>query len=101
MADVITWLIERADPANPGCVLPNSFLGVVGSFDGFYGSGTLRWVDKARDALQFARRKDAAMFIGAIALLQDSMLHGETMPGLRSGDVRAIPTEHSWQSMPS
>jgi hypothetical protein len=90
------WLIERADPKSPGCVLPNSFLGVAGSYDGVYGSGELRWLDNARDALRFARQQDAAMFIGAIASLQENLPHRKTIPGLCSGSPRAIPTEHSW-----
>lgn len=94
----IAWLIERADPKNPGCVLPNSFLGVIGSFDGFYGSGALGWVERAESALRFARLMDAAMFIGAMALIQDALPHRETLPGLRDGEPRALPVEHVWGS---
>jgi hypothetical protein len=99
MADVTTWLIERADPVNPGSVMPNSFLGIIGRFDGVRGTGTFQWVDNTQDALQFVRQKDAAMFIGAVMILQDLILHGSTLPGLRSGDPVAITIEHSWQSM--
>lgn len=96
MADEIAWLIEQADPHNPGCVLPNRFLGVRGSFDGFYGSGTLGWLENAADALRFARLKDAAMFIGAMTLIQDGLPHRDTLIGLRDGEPRAIPVEHIW-----
>jgi hypothetical protein len=90
------WLVERADPRNPGCVLPNSFLGVRGCFDGFYGRGTLYWASSAKDALRFARLEDAAMFIGAMAVLMGGLPHRETLPGLCS-EPRAIPIEHSWE----
>jgi hypothetical protein len=90
------WLIERADPLRPNAVLANSFLGVVGSYDGYYGSGSLQWMMSAHEALCFCRQKDAAMFIGAVALLQDKLPHCHTLEGLRSGDLRAIPVEHSW-----
>ena len=92
MVDESAWLIERADPRNPGAVLSNSFLGIQGSF-----GGTLRWMDNAHDALRFARKKDAAMFIGAIAKIMDDLPHCDTLEGLRSsGGPHAIPTEHSW-----
>jgi hypothetical protein len=91
------WLIERADPQHPGAVLPESFLGVAGSYDGYYSSGELKWVSRADDALRFARQKDAAMFIGAIAQIMDDLPHRHTLVGLRSGaGPRAIPVEHVW-----
>ncbi len=97
MADRTAWLIERGDPNHPGAVLPGSFLGIVGSFDGFYGGGEFRWLPNANDGLQFARLKDAAMFIGAIASIQDNLPHRDTIAGLRSGSgPRAIPIEHKW-----
>ena len=62
MSDEMAWLIERADPNNPGCVLPDSFLGIQGSYDGVYGGGRFTWLPNASDAIRFARHKDAAMF---------------------------------------
>lgn len=96
MADETAWLIERADPRNPGCVMAGSFLGVQGSYDGLNGSGRLEWMDSARDAIRFARQQDAAMFIGMMVQLADNQRHGETLPGLRSGDPRALAVEHMW-----
>lgn len=94
--DQIAYLIERADPQNPGCVMPASFLGVSGSYDGLHGVGTLTWLSSANDALRFARRKDAAMFVGMMELIFDRLPHSETLPGLRSGDTRAVVVEHAW-----
>lgn len=94
------WLIERADPAHPGNVLRDSFLGIAGSYDGMYGSGRLQWLTNANDALRFARQKDAAMFVGMIGMLQEDMIFRDTLPGLRSGEPRAIVVEHSWSMAP-
>jgi hypothetical protein len=96
MADETAWLIERADPANPGQPLPHSFLGVQGSYDGVYGSGELRWLTNANDALRFARQKDGAMFVGMIAWLQENMLLRDTTPGLCGEGPRALVIEHLW-----
>lgn len=96
MSDEIAWLIERADPQHPGCVLPNNFLGVAGSYDGQYGSGRLQWLSNANDALRFARHKDAAMFVGMIALLQEDMLLRDTIKGLCGEGPRALVIEHIW-----
>jgi hypothetical protein len=90
------WLIERADPAHPNHSLLGQFLGVVGSYDGHYGSGTLQWVPDANNALRFARHKDAAMFVGMMAVLQENMLLRDTIKGLRDGEPRALVIEHSW-----
>ncbi len=96
MTDTTAWLIERADPNNPGCVLSNSFLGIAGHYDGAYGSGRLQWLTSANDAIRFARHKDAAMFVGMIALMQEDMQLRDTIKGLRDGEPRAIVTEHKW-----
>jgi hypothetical protein len=96
VADESAWLIERADPQYPGCVLAGNFLGVQGSYDGQYGSGKLCWLPRADDALRFSRQKDAAMFIGAMSALMDYLPHGDTIPGLRSGEPRAIAVPHAW-----
>ena len=96
MTDQTAWLIERADPRNPGCVLPNSFLGVVGSFDGVRGLGHLEWLMNASDALRFARKRDAAMFVGMMEGIFDKLPHAQTLPGLRDGDAKAIVVEHIW-----
>jgi hypothetical protein len=99
MADEICWLIERADPKYPGHVMPNSFLGVRGSYDGLYGSGEFDWVENAGDAIRFSRQKDAAMVVGALASIQEGLPHRETIRGLCSGDgPRAIVVEHVWTS---
>lgn len=94
--DETAWLIERPDPQHPGCVLPNSFLGIRGTYDGLYGGREFFWAPSAHEAIRFARQRDAAMFIGAIAVLMDGLPHRETVAGLRSGELRAIPTEHIW-----
>ena len=96
MAEETAWLIERADPQYPGQPLPNSFLGIAGSYDGHYGSGRLQWLTNANDALRFARQQDAAMFVGMIALLQEGMLLRDTVKGLRDGEPRALVIEHMW-----
>lgn len=96
MSDEMAWLIERADPNNPGCVLPDSFLGIQGSYDGVYGGGRFTWLPNASDAIRFARHKDAAMFVGAMALLQKDMILRDTIRGLRDGEPRAIVVEHRW-----
>lgn len=98
MSDETAWLIERADPSSPNHVLPNSFLGISGSYDGLYGSGRLQWLTRAEDALRFSRQKDAAMFVGMMGMLQEDMIFRDTMDGLRSGGPRAIPVEHRWSS---
>lgn len=100
MADETGWLIERADPKNPGCVLPDSFLGVCGNYDGRSGSGVFQWMTSANDALRFSRRKDAALVAGAIAMMQDGIVYGSTITGLRSGDPRPIIVEHIWSDPP-
>ncbi len=96
MAEEIAWLIERADPNNPGCVMPDSFLGIQGRFDGHNGSGVLMWMSGAHNGLRFARKQDAAMFIGMMTTLMDEKPHRESLIGLRSGDPAAVPVEHSW-----
>ena len=96
MADEIGWLIEQADPLHPGNILPHSFLGVAGSYDGHYGNGRLQWMTNASDALRFARHKDAAMFVGMMMLLQEHMLLRYTIKGLRDGEARALVAEHLW-----
>lgn len=96
MSRETAWLIERADPDHPGHVLPNSFLGVAGHYDGSEAVGMFMWMSDAENAVRFTRREDAAKMIGAIMGLMNSLPHGYTMMGLRSGDVRALPVEHAW-----
>ena len=96
MADETAWLIERADPKAPECVMLDSFLGILGSYNGYKGGGMLTWLPNASDALRFARHKDAAMFIGMMEQLHDGMPHGWTLPGLRNGDPKALVVEHAW-----
>ena len=91
------WLVERADPNHPGHVLPDSFLGVRGSYDGTYGSGHFEWMTRAEDAVRFSRQKDAALFVGAIATMQENVIHCDTIRGLCSRDgPRAIVVGHMW-----
>lgn len=96
MADETAWLIERADPQFPNQPLPSSFLGIAGSYDGHFGGGRLQWMTTASDALRFSRQKDAAMFVGMVALLQEDMLLRHTIKGLRDGEPRALVIEHLW-----
>lgn len=96
MAEQVCWLIERADPSNPGNVLAGNFLGIEGHWDGMSGSGVFRWLPHAHDALRFSRKKDAAMFAGAIVAIQGRLVHDSTLPGLRSGDPKPILVEHVW-----
>lgn len=97
MSDQTAWLIERADPLNPGCIMPGHFLGIAGWYAGpGNAGGKLAWLSSAHDALRFARRQDAEMFIGWAMLSYDALPHGQTLPGLRSGDLRAIATDHLW-----
>jgi hypothetical protein len=96
MSEEIAWLIERADPNHPGCVLSEHFLGILGWFDGESGGGALVWLDRADDALRFARKIDAAKFVGMVQLLYDRLPHAQTLAGIRSGDIAPIVVEHSW-----
>lgn len=91
----VSWLVERADPKNERCVMPNSFLGFRGTYPAGRG-GYLDWVENARDALRFSRREDAEKLILGIENLQEQRIYSLTLPGLRSGDVRAIAVEHAW-----
>lgn len=95
MADDIAWLIERADPAHPGCVLGGHFLGFSGHRFARSG-GELAWMSDAAHALRFARHDDAEAFIAAMEAIQDRLPYRDTLPGLRSGDLRAIAVEHAW-----
>lgn len=110
MTDTVAWLIERADPYHPGCVLPNSFLGYRGNApqmggiagdSGYRPSGYFAWVETASLAIRFVRRIDAEMFIIAFENFQEQHVHSLTLPGLRTGEWRAVPVEHSWTAQES
>ena len=96
MADIYAWLIERADPKNSGCVLPNQFLSFVGNTSHPRPAGWFAWGESVQWAIRFARREDAEKFVLAIENLQQQLPHALTITGLRDGDPRAIAVEHCW-----
>ncbi len=90
------WLIERADSNRPDCTA-GVFLGGTGQFDGAGRfTGVLAWHNTVQWAIRFTRREDAEKFIGAMEGLSDHLPHNLTLPGLRTGDPRALTVEHSW-----
>jgi len=97
MADTTAWLVERADPDHPGCVLPNHFLGYRGNYPaGPNPAGYFVWVEQAGYALRFSRKEDAEKFIIAFENMNEQRVHSLTLPGLRTGERRAIAVEHRW-----
>jgi hypothetical protein len=90
--DETAWIVEMQDPKNPGCVA-GLFLGFAGMRGG---NGQFEWFNSVQWALRFSRRDDAENFAAALMALMEHMPHGQTLPGLRSGDPKPIAVEHSW-----
>ena len=83
------WLIEARDPERPNYVLPGHFLGVRGGWQ-------FVWVQKADDALRFARKEDADLFVMAFTMIGDMLPKQRALTGFRNGDPTPIPVEHAW-----
>src|SRR4029077_14753072 len=97
MTDTIAWLVEREDPKNPGCGLPRSFLGYRGNYPaGPNPAGYFVWLEQVDYALRFSREEAAQKFIVAFENMNEQRVHALTLPGLRTGDPRAIAVEQRW-----
>ena len=73
-----------------------AYLWALLSKDVFQCEGAFRWQPTVDGALQFARRKDAMTFIGAMRQLQQSLPYKDVFRGLVSPDERIRVAEHGW-----
>lgn len=94
MADETAWLIENASSqvSRPKYLMVRGF----NTGDTQTADGKFEWTENHSYALQFARRDDAVLFIGAIRTLSKIVPHGQTLDGLRSGEIAPRVCEHTW-----
>jgi hypothetical protein len=90
------YIIEQADPANPHCVLAGKYFGIAGSMSAGNPGGSLQWLDRVDNALQFSTREGAQLFVNYFLGLSERLPHENTLRGFRSGDYFPIIVEHGW-----
>lgn len=87
------YLIERIPQQTPALYLGAA---VSNSDSPADCTGYFAWMPDHINALRFVRRIDAVCFIGVLRMMSDSLPHGSTLIGLRSGDPAPVVSEHVW-----